>query len=87
MFCGAGDGGRKCRWIGDPSGENTASVRLVADLDAVQVCFALVWIELGGILQVLYPVLVHFLGDPAIVADMRVPAALVERDDDALDVG
>jgi hypothetical protein len=87
MLCGAGDGGRKGHWIGDPGGEDTASVRLVAGLDAVHVGLALFRVELGGIFQVPHAAFVHFLGDPAFVADMGVPVALVECDDDALDVG
>src|SRR6185437_11679560 len=74
MLDATGKGSREGLRIGDPSGDITASVRLIAVFEPVDPGSALVWIELGGILQVLYPVLVHFLGDPAFVADMRVAA-------------
>jgi hypothetical protein len=39
---------------------------------------------LGRILQPAQPSLVHLLGDPALVADMRVTATLVERSENPL---
>jgi hypothetical protein len=87
MLDTTGEGSREGLRIGDPSGDITASVRLIAVFEPINPVSALVWIELGGILQVLYPALVHFLGDPAIVADMRVPVPLVERGEYTLHLG
>ena len=42
---------------------------------------------MGGVLQVPDPALVHLLGDPAFVPDVRVAAALVERCEYALYFG
>src|SRR5450631_387636 len=68
----AGEGLCECLRVGYTRRDTPAPVRLVADLEGVDVSLALLRIELGGILQVPYPALVHFLGDPAFVADMRV---------------
>src|SRR5690242_12213729 len=87
MLDAIGEGHRKDLWIGNTCSNPSAPVRKVSGGEPVDPGSALVWIELGGILQVLYPAFVHLLGDPAFVPDMGVPAALVERGDDALDVG
>ena len=42
---------------------------------------------MGGVLQVPDPALIHLLGDPAFVPDVRVAAALVERCEYALYFG
>jgi hypothetical protein len=44
-------------------------------------------VELGRIFQAPQPPLVHLLGDPAFVPDVRMPAALVERGEYALHLG
>ena len=60
---------------------------LFADLERVHTGFTFFRVELGGILEFPYSALVHLLGDPAVVADVRVPVPLVERDEDTLGVG
>jgi hypothetical protein len=62
-------------------------MQFAAGLDAVHVILTLFRVELGGILQVPHPALVHLLGDPALVPDVRMPAALVERGEYALHLG
>jgi hypothetical protein len=61
--------------------------RLVADLDTVDTGQSLSGVELGGVLQIPEAALVHLLGDPAFVPDVRVTAALVERGEYALHLG
>jgi len=81
------EGRREGLRIGDPGSDTAALVRLVAKLDTVDAYRALGRVELGRVLQVPNPALVHLLGNPAFVPDVRMPAALVKRSEYALDLG
>jgi hypothetical protein len=62
-------------------------VRLVADLDTIHTDRAFSRVEPGGVLEAPEAALVHLLGNPAFVPDVRVTAALVERGEYALHLG
>jgi hypothetical protein len=79
MLNAAGEGRRENLRIGDLARDIAAPMRDVTGGKAVDACPALGRVELGGVLKVPNPVLVHLLGNPALVADMRVPVPLVER--------
>src|SRR5262249_54070388 len=87
MLDAAGEGRREDLWIGDPTSDIAAPVRNVTGREAIDACCASGRVELSGVLQVPDAALVHLLGDPAFVPDVRVPAALVERGKYALDFG
>jgi len=87
MLDAASKGRREGFRIRDPGNDTAAPVRLIADLDTVDTDHSLSWVELGGILQVPHPAFVHLLGDPALMADMRVTVPLVERGEYALHLG
>ena len=73
------EGRREGLWVRDPRNDTAAPVKLMADLDTVDTRHSHSGVELGGVLKVPDPAFVHLLGDPALVADMRVPVPLVER--------
>ena len=87
MLDAASEGRREGLRVRDPGNDTAAPVRLVAELDTVDASHSFSGVELGGVLQVPDPALVHLLGDPAFVPDVRVPAALVERGEYALHFG
>lgn len=69
---------------GDPGGGTSAPVRPVTWREAIDPGLASGQIELGWIFQVTQPPLIHLLGDPAFMPDVRMAAALVERGEYAL---
>ena len=87
MLDAAGEGRRENLRIDDLARDIAAPMRNVTGGEAVDACPALGRVELGGVLKVADPVLVHLLGDPAHVADMRVPVPLVERGEYTLHLG
>ena len=81
------EGRREGLRIRNPGSNTAAPVRLVADLDTIHTDRAFSRVELGGVLEAPEAALVHLLGDPAFVPDVRVTAALVERGEYALHLG
>ena len=73
--------------IRDASSGLAAPVKVLTLLETVDPGGAFGWVELGGVFEVGGPAPVHFLGDPAFVADVGVAAALVERGEEALHLG
>ena len=73
--------------ICDPGCGLTAPVRLFTWPEAVNSGGALRRIGLGRIFQIRHPSMVHFLGDPALMPDVTVAAALVKRREDPLHLG
>ena len=61
-----------------------AAVKVLTRPEAVDPGCAFGWVELGGVFQESDPAPVHLLGDPALVTDMGVAAALVERGEQPL---
>src|ERR671922_453079 len=87
MLRAASDSGGEGVRMGDPGRVTSAPVRLVMGCEAVDPGRTLDRVTLSGILQAAQSALVHLLSDPAFVADVRVPAALVERGEYALHLG
>jgi len=87
MLGALGQGHSEGVGAGDPRDDASASVRLVAWRETVDAGRALGRVELGGVVQVTDTALVHLLGDPAFVPDVRMAAALVERGEHALHFG
>ena len=83
MLDPSGEGRREGLRIRNPGSNTAAPVRLVADLDTIHTDRAFSRVEPGGVLEAPEAALVHLLGDPAFVPDVRVTAALVERGDAA----
>ena len=73
--------------VDDPASDIAAPVRNVTSREAIDPGRAFGRVELGGVLQVPDAALVHLLGDPAFVPDVRVTVPLVERGEHALHLG
>jgi hypothetical protein len=87
MLDPSGEGRREGLRIRNPGSNTAAPVRLVADLDTIHTDRAFSRVEPGGVLEAPEAALVHLLGNPAFVPDVRVTAALVERGEYALHLG
>jgi hypothetical protein len=87
MLDGASDTSREDLRVRYPRGGASAPVHLVTGHNAVDARRPFRQVKLGGIFQVGHPPVVHLLGDPALVADMGMTAALVQRGEDPLYLG
>jgi hypothetical protein len=84
MLNASGESRGKSVGIGNPGRGLTAPMRLITRSEAINSGRTLRRIGLGRIFQIRHPSMVHFLGDPALMSDVTVAAALIERRKDPL---
>jgi hypothetical protein len=84
MFNPCGESRGEGIGIHDASSGLPAPVKVLTLLETVDPRCAFGRVELGGVFEVGDPAPVHLLGDPALVTDVGVAAALVKRGEEPL---